>query len=251
MVILRLIFFIPVICFFGVSILAQSTTASRWSIGAVGSTDICYRTLSFQSEHPTLSFTVRKRDSLETPTLRYTSGLEIYRIFSPRLDLGIGLHFSDRGYRTVLDNLTYGNMTDPRTGFIYDDDVEVPTAITIVNHYQSLDVPIKAHYFFGHKKIRAFAGAGVAVSYLIRTRSTVVKTMADGSVVRDHNKMNGTFNTLNIFPMVSAGVDWTINEKSSLRFEPIARYGVLNIMNSSLAEYLWSYGLQIGYFFSL
>ncbi len=251
MVFRRIIFFISVICFFGATVFAQSKMPSRWSIGAVGSADICYRTLSIQNETSTAQETVRMRECIETPKLGFTVGLEMNRMINSHMALGMRVQYTNRGYQTVMDNLTYGNMTDPRTGFIYDTAVEVPTAITIVDHFHSLDLPIKAQYFFGHKKMKGIVGIGCAMSVLIRTNSTVIKTMKDGSVQRDKSEGTGDFNSLNVFPMVSAGVDWTVNDKSSIRFEPIARYGALKIIDAPITEHLWSYGLQIGYYFSL
>ncbi len=51
--------------------------------------------------------------------------------------------------------------------------------------------------------------------------------------------------------MVSVGVEYKINERMNLRVEPTFRYGLLTVIDFPVAGYLYSGGLNIGYYVGL
>ena len=59
------------------------------------------------------------------------------------------------------------------------------------------------------------------------------------------------YNKVNISPSVSAGIDYRINDRHHLRIEPTFRYGVLKIIDEPITGYLYSGGLNIGYYFGI
>jgi hypothetical protein len=74
---------------------------------------------------------------------------------------------------------------------------------------------------------------------------------ADGKTETEKQTSLYGYNRLNISPLVSAGIDWQLNHRNSIRIEPTFRYGVLKIIDAPLTGYLWSAGLNLSYYFGL
>jgi hypothetical protein len=229
----------------------QMTLANRYQIGITTSTDIGYRTLEIQNADQYTQGIADDRESYEAPALGFTVSGQITKRFPGNFGIGLGLQYAKRCYKSVHNELTYGDMIDPRKGFIYDTDTSVPVAITLVYHFNYVDMPIQLNYFIGKRKIKGVVSLGGSLNYLVNDRTCILKTMADGSKATSKSERLSDFRPFNFTPQLSAGVEWSLNDKSSIRVEPIARYGVMKIADTPITEYLWSYGLNIGYHFKL
>lgn len=51
--------------------------------------------------------------------------------------------------------------------------------------------------------------------------------------------------------MISAGIDYRMNDRMNLRVEPTFRYGVMKITDAPITAYLFNAGLNIGYYVRL
>jgi hypothetical protein len=51
--------------------------------------------------------------------------------------------------------------------------------------------------------------------------------------------------------MVSAGVDYKLNNKMHLLAEPTFRYGIIKTKDAPVTEHLWNAGLNVGFYYSL
>jgi hypothetical protein len=102
------------------------------------------------------------------------------------------------------------------------------------------------YFTTGKKKVRFFTSAGITTNIFIKETQTFKLCYSD----RSENKTiptNFNYNRVNISPSLSVGIDYKINGKMNLRAEPIFRYGVLKITDSSITSYLYSSGLNLGY----
>ena len=54
------------------------------------------------------------------------------------------------------------------------------------------------------------------------------------------------FKKIDISPMISAGIDYKINDNNHMLIEPTCRYGIIKIKDAPVSEKLWSAGLNVG-----
>lgn len=59
------------------------------------------------------------------------------------------------------------------------------------------------------------------------------------------------YRKLNLSPLISAGFDYRLNNKRSLKVEPTFRYGILKTIEAPVSENIWNAGLNIGYYITL
>lgn len=114
-----------------------------------------------------------------------------------------------------------------------------------------IDIPLKVNYIFGKKKIRFITSVGAIINIFIKETTKGIFEYEDGLRTRDKSTSTYDYNKLNISPLFSAGIDWKLNARNSLRIEPTYRYGVLKIIDAPLTGYLYSSGLNISYYFGI
>jgi hypothetical protein len=220
----------------------------RIQIGINFSPDYCYRILkSDDSENADLVTALR--DKNETVKLGYTTGLNLVYNFNKRFGVEIGAQFSNKGYRTKKMN--YGDPIDSRNGFNFPPPNNEPVSGKFIYNNYYIDVPLKVNFILGKKKIRFISSAGFATNIFIKETSKLILDYDDGSTEKRINSTPFDYNRINISLMISAGIDWKINSKNNLRVEPTFRYGVLKTIDAPVTAYLWSAGLNIGYYFGL
>ncbi|HEX8516343.1 MAG TPA: outer membrane beta-barrel protein [Bacteroidia bacterium] len=220
----------------------------RLRLGFSISPDFCFRKLEtvVYRDNPTMPVLNR----IEIPRAGYTAGINTEYSFNEIIGLQLGFYYSDKGYQTQMEDMHFGAI-DPRRDFYYSPDGKVPVRGKFVYHYHYLDIPVKVNFILGKKKVRFIASTGAAANLFLKETTTSVVEYEDGSKKRYRRGSSFNYNKLNISPQVSAGIDWKIGDKSSLRIEPTFRYGILQIIDAPVTEYLWNAGLNIGYYFGV
>jgi len=165
------------------------------------------------------------------------------------IGIELGIQFSNKGYQANVENLTFGDLIDPRRGFVYT--TLLPTKVRFIYNYYYFDIPLKINYIFGKKKIRFITSAGLATNIFIKETLSSIIDYSDGTSEKYSQQSSDENNTVNLSPFVSAGIDYKLNERNNLRIEPTFRYGVLKINNYPISDYLWNAGLNISYYFGL
>lgn len=242
------------ICFATISLSAQEPSSAglrKLQIGVNFSTDYCYRTVVNNYDNPDMDWNIKSRNDRETPKFGYTTGVNLTYNLNKTIGFEIGLQFSNKGYQTETFNLTFGDQIDSPGGLTNIEDSELPTLAKIIYSYQYLDVPLKANFSFGKRKLRFTTSAGIVTNFFINEITTGVFEYGDGSKKRNSTYGVMHFNTTNLSPMISVGIDYKISPKLNLKAEPTFRYGVLKISDTPITEYLWNCGVNVGCYYSL
>lgn len=220
-------------------------------IGVNFSPDFCFRTLKNNDGSSISDIVLNLRNENETIKFGYTTGLNICFNFKKFVALETGIQYSNKGYQALMKDLTYGDMIDPRYGFIYATSGTAPTKAKFIYNYHYIDIPLKVNFTFGKKKIRLISSVGLTTNIFIKETSASVLEYSDGKTDRKNYPTTFDYNKINISPIISVGIDYKINNRMNLRIEPTFRYGVLKIINTPIIGYLWNGGLNIGYYFGL
>jgi len=208
----------------------------RIQIGINISPDICYRTLKNNSGSSTGDLYIKLYNENETVKVGYTAGLNICFNIKKFFGLETGIQYSNKGYQTKLIDLIFGQPvpSSPNKGkFIY--------------NFHYIDIPLKANFTIGKKKVRFFTSVGVTANIFIKGTQTSVLVYSDRSDKKT-NPTNFDYKKLNISPAISVGIDYKINNRMNLRVEPTFRYGVLKIIDTSVTGYLYNAGLNMSYY---
>jgi len=243
------------VCFLIVNAYSQDIPAvniNKFQFGVNFSSDMCYRTLKNNNGSSSNDEIIKGRNSSEIPKFGYTTGLNFVYNLNKTIGFETGVQFSDKGYQIETTDLIYGDQIDPITGVISPEsiDTKAPTMAKYINSDYYLEVPIKANFSFGNRKVRFITSAGIAVNFFIAETETAVYTYIDGSTKRKNSSSYFSYNIINLSPMVSLGIDWKITPKINLKAEPTIRYGVLKIIDSPVTGYLWNCGLNMGCYYS-
>jgi hypothetical protein len=207
-------------------------------IGINFSPDYSFRSLKSFDGSSDVGFVIQSRDGIEIAKLGYTTGINLCYNLSPKLGVETGLQYSNKGYQTKKNNLSY---IDPETGqylqakWIYKD--------------AYLDVPLKLNITFGKRNLRFISSIGFVTNIFLSQHLITFVDKPDGKTERIVSEYE--LRRINISPMVSLGIDYKINYKMNIRVEPTFRYGVIKILDSPIKEYLWNAGLNIGYYVAL
>jgi len=215
----------------------------KFSIGINISPDYCYRTLTKKDKSLSDSvwnFAKHIEDSIYAAKFGYTAGVNLAYEFNKHWAAEVGIQYSNKGYKTIpiktgLIDL-YGNITY--------------TKATNIANYIYLDIPLKAIYTFFDKRLQLVIGIGATFNYLLKAIDKSIPE--DASLLVTNTVSNYPYNKINFSPTISAGVKYKINDRMNLRIEPTYRYGILSIDDKSYKSiHLWSYGLNIGYYYKL
>lgn len=227
----------------------SSATFHRWQLGANASADYCYRTL-LNTGGPEYTVLLAKSQKTQHPKWGYTAGLNISRNFCKYLALEAGVQYSNKGYAYTIDNW----RLDPRGGFpsSYYSISLLPGSTEVLYNYHYLDIPVRAIYTVGEKRLRYVASIGITTNIFLKATQTFVLKYENGDTHRDIYPQNFEYPSLGITPTISIGGDYSFSNKFSLRAEPTFRYGLSNILDSSIFSIrLWSAGLNVTCYYAL
>jgi hypothetical protein len=219
--------------------IGSSPRRSRIQIGVNFSPDICYRELKNNNGSQSSDKIISNRDEREKASFGFTTGLNACYDINRVLSIEAGIQFSQKGYRIPpYDLFVYPPMFNP------------PVTAEIAYRYTYIDIPVRANILLGNRKIRFIGSAGVVANFFIKETSKSIVYYADDSkkVSKGNSK---EFENWNFSPMISAGINYCINQQMNLRIEPTFRYGVMKIIDQPITAYLYNAGLNIGYYVRL
>jgi len=225
-----------------------STEFIKFLFGVNISPDYCYRTLKNNDGSSTSSVIIDLRNKNEEFKIGYTAGLNVCYNISKNLGFELGVQYSNKGYAFEKSDLIFGDTIDPHYGF---DGTEMPTKAKFIYNHIYLDIPVRAIFSFGERRVHFITSIGVTTNILLKATQTSVLEYENGDTQRETNDQEDDFNSLNISPTVSAGIDYKISNKINLRAEPTLRYGLLKIIDTPVTAYLWSGGLNITCYYAL
>lgn len=229
-----------------------STAFKRMMFGVNSSPDYCFRTLNNNGGNAMASTVFDLRNKSEEYKIGYTAGLNACYNFSKRFGIELGVQYSNKGYTYHMSDLSFGDLIGSGTGIVYSTTTgQVPVEAKYRYNFIYLDVPARAIFHLGAKKIRFVASVGVTTNILLKATLTSVSEYEDGNTKRETYDQEYDFKSLNISPTISAGLDYSINNKLNLRAEPTFRYGLLAIIDAPITAYLWNAGMNITCYYAL
>ena len=199
-------FWVLFFCLISSSIFAQSDSAihnqSKWSAGV----------LLF----PQFTDRTDLTPELFVPRFGYSAGLNIIYQITEKFSLESGILFTKKGWNFTFDNLTFGDMIDPRYGFIYLTQTQY-SGLTKGYEFQSIDIPLKINWTPGKKKFRFLVGVGSAASFNL-----------SGERVRgesnEHESLIVNITEMGMLMSVNAGAVYFLNDHFSIRMLPEFQY---------------------------
>lgn len=217
----------------------ELTETSGFQLGIHFSPDVCYRTLQNFDGSAMSEVILQQRNENETLKLGYTFGINTLFNLNKHVALETGINYSNKGYQTNMQVLYY---------FQYDP--AFPQKMKSIYNYHYIDIPMKANFILGKKKLRFISSIGLTTNVFIKETSTSVLVYSD-KTERNSSATNFNYNRFNLSPSIGLGIDYQLNDKMNLRIEPSFRYGILKIIDAPVTGYLFNAGLNLSYYFKL
>lgn len=226
----------------------NKTGNSGWSIGMNAGAGVGYRTLYANREDFTTASILLSRDSREEPRVAIAGSFRIARQFSKRFgfEAGVGYHQLGWQYGSDLSELTFGDLIDPRRGFIYATDTEVPVEASFIDIFHYIEVPLAFTVTLGRGKLRSVSAVGIAPSFLVTANAVADYIYANGRTERSRYEPVGAFKTLNAVPFFSTGLAIKAGSRWELRLQPTVRYGLVDIIDAPVTAKVYSGTLEAG-----
>ncbi|MEQ9064893.1 MAG: outer membrane beta-barrel protein [Vicingaceae bacterium] len=188
----------------------------------------------------------------ERPITTQGLNLQVKYGLSERLGFVSGLGYNQYGEKLIYNNLTFGNMIDPRIGFVYDPtSTSVPNSYELKYVYQFLTLPLLMDYsIINSEKSGLTFQIGVTFNYLIGSKSVTNIDYSDGS--KDRNSANYSFdsNDLNFAGLLGIFYKRKLGEKFFFKVGPQVNYFFSSISGSDAIDhypYRTSINLGIGF----
>lgn len=178
-------------------------------------------------------------DELERYDIGYTFGVSVLCESDDRLTWEGGVQYSKKGYRTEDQILVFPGPADPLYGWVE-------------YHFSYFDLPFKLIYKL-FKKGNFFLSSGIILNVKLQDDFIRVSYYADGR----REEENLTIYSAIDYKPISAGIvagfggDVNIGKNSKLRIEPIFRHMITPINDGVVKYYLWSAGLNVGFYHRL
>lgn len=212
---------------------------SKLQFGVNFSPDICYRTLVNSDGSQSSEMIKTFRDTIEAPKFGFTAGLNANYQFKNNWSIEAGIHYSNKGFQTQKRHIYYVDPNQPVPDPIYH--------MKFVDNFHCIDIPLKLNYTRGSQKLRFIGSVGLTSNILVQHKQDMLIYYPDRTEKQDSpNQFD--YNTFNVSPTVSAGIDYQIKQGGSLRIEPSFRYNIFNFIDAPLSGRLYSIGLNLGYY---
>ena len=219
---------------------ADSSQIKRFAFGLNYSPDYSYRILV---PEPQVKLIADLRDSTETPKYGFTTGLNLLFRINKRFTLETGFQYSNKG-----------EMNDGNIVLIDDIDATKPPLnaprITAIYSYNYLDIPFKANYYLINKKFKLFLSGGISNNLFISSENKFLFKYPDGNTTTTTGE-GPKLLPINFTLLAGFGLEHQLNKRFSLRLEPIYRRSITSINDAPIRGYLYSAGMNFGFYFSL
>ena len=229
---------------------AQTEAAEgRWSVGAAGWAGAAYRSLLNTDGSELAERIIAGRDDRERPELTMGGGFHAAYRLSHRFSLEAGVDYARFGYAYAVDlsDLTFGDMIDPRRGFVYNTgDPALPASLRFIDRFHYLEARIGAVMEFGKGRWRSSTALGVAPAFLLTAQGITISEYSDGRVERESFEPLEEFSSFNLIPYFSTGLTMHPGGRWHWSLRPTLRYGLLQIIDAPVSGRLYSATLDLG-----
>ena len=199
------------------------------------SPDYNYRALKNNDGSSSSDMVIDFRNNIEKGKFGFTTGLNLNIKVSEKLEFQTGLLYSNKGHK-IQKQATFFPLPMPNQPTHYKSNVS----------FNYLEIPLKLNFISGKGKARFIAGAGLAANFLLKESERITFFYADGKEEKRKQSLTSDYNKFNLSSLISAGVEFKLKEKISLRVEPTFRYGLLKIVDQPVTAHLWNLGMDLG-----
>lgn len=208
-------------------------------IGVNFSPDICYRTLTNNDGDTLTNSLIDARNENETPKFGYTTGFNVWVHIKYLPLIETGIQYSNKGYQIPTYDLVW-SQPDPT----------LPVRAKYIYGFHYIDIPLKAKFSFGKKRVHFFATAGITTNIFLKETFTGVLEYPDGKKERGTSTIKYyNYRRINFSPTVSIGIGYEINNRTIIKVEPTFRYSILKIIDAPITGYLWNGGINFSYWY--
>jgi len=208
----------------------------RFQIGMVVSPDYCFRTLKNNDGSEYSNLLISARNEREIPKFGYTAGINVCYNINSNIGIESGIQYSNKGYQTKNLVAIFGvpGQFEPiESKFKYD--------------FHCIDIPLKLNFAAGTGNVRFISSLGITTNIFVK-ETQIFYVYFPGNTDINSGPTGFNYNNVNISPTVSVGIDYKIKDRMNLRIEPAFRYTILKIIDSPITGYLYSGGINIGYY---
>ncbi len=208
----------------------------KFQIGINASPDITYIIYGREGAAPT-----NMLKDAKAPKFGFTGGFNACYNLNGRIGFEAGLQYSNKGYQLIkLPLNASGNKPT------------APISVSTLYNLHYIDIPIKANFTMGDRKVQFFGSAGLVTNVLIQERWTRWLEYKDRTEMEKYILPKSHYSKRVFFSaMVSAGISWQINEKLTLRIEPTYRIRIPPLFAGPGNTYLVNAGLNFGLYVGL
>lgn len=221
-----------------ISVFAKDSTTvdfKRFAIGIHASPEYCFRRLVNPIPTTISTLYLNNRNATEIPMIGYSAGVDFSVYIKKHFSVSLGAQYSQLGYSSKEKEIT--TYAHPEGG--------LGKSQTRYN-YNYIEIPLKANFIFGKKKIQFLASVGINSAFILYEQTVIKSEYYDGTKSTEKGLPNYINNPFNLFLNGSIGADIKLGKKMGLKIEPTFSYGVFQTNTNTLSEYLWSAGLNVG-----
>ncbi len=205
-------------------------------IGISGSSDYCYRILKSDETSKWISDV---RDTLEIPKFGYTVSVNILYKIKNNIKIEGAILYSNFGEKTKKYVLNNSNSAD------------LPANSSFLYNYRYLGLPLKINYYFYTKKIKLYATVGLSTNVFLSKKITSVLEYMNLDTKKSNSISKNGFSKINFLVIAGLGINYSISNKFDIKVEPIYKRSINTIIKAPIKEYLYSAGLNLGFYYNL
>jgi hypothetical protein len=198
---------------------------SKISIGLTQSFDLGYR---ISSADQASTWIKNSSDSIETPTLTYSSAVKLQFELNDKITLRTGIVYAQKG-------INYRSVT--LLGFD-----------RYHENFTLLEVPIQVLYKLGEKKNKPYISLGTSAGYLIKSQAFYT---LENSTKEVKMPLSSDLSKFQVNGILGLGMSFSLDQKWTLITELAYTQALFSISNGPLKKQLFTTGINLGLLRSL
>ena len=216
----------------------SQTTSKTQAVGFTFSPDYSYRILVPDAETKSLA---EFRDLSETPKFGFTTGFNYALKLNKRFTLEASILYAEKGEKLKLESTVLPtNPDDPITSVIF----------LSRTHYLYLDVPVKLNYFITTKKVKFFVSGAISPNLFLTEKTFFRAIYENEKLPISRGFEDNGFSRINLAFTAGVGLMYDLSDKFYLKIEPTYRRSINSIISGPLEGYLYSVGLNTGFYYN-
>jgi len=224
----------------------------RVMIGVHFSPDVAYRVVTKKNNDAITNLIIKEVKNQEIPKFGYTVGVNTLINIKSFVGIEAGIWYMNMGYQIKWREVNFGSQW---TGSHNNPNINTGDSIALVKlvyDYHYIGIPLTVNFTVGKGKVRFFAGAGLAVNFLVSNTNTDIIKGYEPKNGKSTNKGYANIKLVNLIPILEAGIDYKINSRMNLKVSPCFKFGALNLSpDTPIGEHLFNGGIKIQYYFGI